>query len=119
MVYLFKADATGVTLGISHGSTRFDGGDFKPRSAAEADALMRWARGMIGPEARALGYQDGVELGSSKKLSKAYEQTSAFSKLYAVDALPIDDQLQRDAETAVSLLGRLYEAVELSKAPKA
>jgi len=38
--YLFRQDGEGVALCISHGSTRFDGGDFKPRTGSSiADAV--------------------------------------------------------------------------------
>lgn len=118
VVYLFRADGSGVALCVSHGSTRFDGGDFKPRSAAEAQGLMTWGRSHIGPEAHALGFEEGVLLNSPEKLSRAYESTTAFSKFYAVDDLPEDEELAQDAERAVGLLGLLYRAVELGKAPE-
>lgn len=117
VVYLFRQDGQGVTIGLSHGSTRFDGGDFKPRSHEEAAALMKWGRGLLGVEARALGFVDGADLGSSEKLSKAYERTTAFSKMYLADALPSDEELAADAELAVGLLGQLYRADELGRAP--
>ena len=117
VVYLFRQDGEGVALCISHGSTRFDGGDFKPRGAAEAATLMQWGRGLIGAQAAAIGMQVGVSLGSSEKLSRAYESTTAFSKTYDRNAIPPDDVLARDAELAVALLGELYRAQELGKAP--
>ncbi|CDO38220.1 MrcB family domain-containing protein [Novosphingobium sp. KN65.2] len=119
VVYLFREDGSGVTLGISHGSTRFDGGDFKPRSATEAASLMRWGRGLLGDEASLLGFNEGVDLGSAQKLSRAYEATTAFSKLYPTNDLPSDETLQRDAENAVGLLGQIYRAIELGRSPEA
>lgn len=117
-VYLFRQDGGAVALCISHGSTRFDGGDFKPRSATEAAGLMAWGRGLIASEAAALGFEAGVDLASGEKLSRAYERTTAFSKTYDVGALPSDEELQRDARIAVSLVGHLYRAVELGRAPE-
>jgi len=117
VVYLFRQDGQGVALCISHGSTRFDGGDFKPRTAAEAASLMRWARGLIAIQAAGVGMEIGVDLGSSEKLSRAYESTAAFSKTYPRNAIPDDDVLARDAERAVALLGELYRAQELGTAP--
>jgi len=119
VVYLFRQDGSGVSLGVSHGSTRFDGGDFKPRSRAEAEALMIWGRGLLASEASALGFTVGVDLGSAEKLARAYERTTAFSKMYSADALPTDSELARDAERAVGLLGQLYRAIELGRAPEA
>ena len=117
VVYLFRQDGRGVALCISHGSTRFDGRDFKPRTAVEAASLMRWSRGLISAQAAAVGMQIGVDLGSSEKLSRAYESTAAFSKTYPRNAIPDDDVLARDAERAVALLGELYRAQELGTAP--
>jgi hypothetical protein len=117
VVYLFREDGAGVALCVSHGSTRFDGQQFKPRSAEEAAELMKWAREHIGPEAQALGFVAGIDLGSAQDLSKAYETTTAFSKTYSADAIPDDAQLARDVEQAVGLLGQLYRAIEFGKAP--
>ena len=117
VVYLFRADGAGVSLAISHGSTRFDGREFKPRSAAEASVLMAWGRGLVKTQANRSGFQDGIDLGSAEMLSKAYERTTAFSKFYTADALPSDTDLQADAETAVGFLGELYRAIELGRSP--
>jgi hypothetical protein len=117
VVYLFRSDGEGVALCISHGSTRFDGRDFKPRSASEATQLMAWGRAIIGPQAKANGMIEGVDLGSSKRLSKAYESTTAFSKTYDRANLPDDITIAADAVRAVSLIGELYRAQELGAAP--
>lgn len=118
VVYLFSQDGSTVSLCISHGSTRFDGGDFKPRSSTEAAKLMQWGRGHLLAEATALNFDVGVALGSQEKLSKAYERTTAFSKTYHSNSLPTDDELEHDAERAVALLGQLYRAVELGQSPE-
>lgn len=117
VVYLFRQDGAGVALCISHGSTRFDGRDFKPRTASEAATLMQWGRGLIGAQAKAIGMDVGVDLGSPEMLSRAYESTTAFSKTYMREAIPNDAILAEDAERAVGLLGELYRAQELGKAP--
>lgn len=119
VVYLFRQDGSGVSICISHGSTRFDGGDFKPRSNAEALVLMNWARGMFATEATAIGFEQGIDLKSSEKLSKAYERTTAFSKFYPANDLPNEARLQQDALNAVGLLGQIYRALELGKEPDA
>jgi hypothetical protein len=117
VVYLFRQDGDAVALCISHGSTRFDGGDFKPRTAREAASLMQWGRRLIGTQAASIGMQTGVDLRSPEKLSRAYESTTAFSKTYTRKAIPDDDVLARDAERAVALLGELYRAQALGSAP--
>lgn len=117
VVFLFRADGEGVALCLSHGSTRWDGADFKPRSASEAASLMNWGRAVVGDTAAAIGMTPSVDLGSSERLSKAYESTTAFSKTYSVDALPTEDEIIRDTTAAVGLLGELYRALELGRAP--
>ena len=117
VVYLFREDGAGVALCISHGSTRFDGREFKPRSASEAASLMTWARGLLGQQAQLDGMISGISLGSSAMLSKAYETTTAYSKTYSAGDLPSDATLAADAAFAVSLLGQLYRAQELGRAP--
>jgi hypothetical protein len=79
--------------------------------------LVQWGRGLIGAQAAAIGMQTGVDLGSSEKLSRAYESTTAFSITYARHAIPDHDVLARDAQRAVALLGQLYRAQELGTAP--
>lgn len=117
VVYLFRQDGEGVALCISHGSTRFDGREFRPRSAAEAASLMLWGRGLIRSQALNNGMVEGVNLGSAAMLSKAYEATTAFSKTYFARAIPDDLTLARDAVMAVALVGELYRAQELGRAP--
>lgn len=119
VVYLFREDGAGVALCISHGSTRFDGREFKPRTASEAAGLMAWGRGLIRSQAIEIGMVEGVNLSSSAMLAKAYESTTAFSKMYPADLIPDDTTLARDAELAVTLVGELYRAQELGRAPDA
>ncbi|PAX06673.1 MrcB family domain-containing protein [Sphingomonas lenta] len=119
VVYLFRQDGTGVALCVSHGSTRFDGREFKPRTAEEAASLMAWGRALIRSQAFNFGMVEGVDLGSAATLSKAYESTTAFSKTYAANAVPDDATLAREAERAVALIAELYRAQELGRAPDA
>ncbi|ANK12762.1 MrcB family domain-containing protein [Erythrobacter neustonensis] len=119
VVFLFHANGDGVSLCVSHGSTSFNGRDFVPRSDEEVAELMSWARGLLGKQAGLLGFREGVDLGSNFGLSGPYERTTAFSKFYPVEILPGDEQLQKDLEQAVGLLGQLYHAIELGRAPEA
>jgi hypothetical protein len=105
VVFLFRADGAGVALCLSHGSTRWDGADFKPRSATEAASLMSWGRAIVGQQAKAIGMVPGVDLGFNERLSRAYETTTAFSKTYAADALPSDAEIMRDTTAAIGVLG--------------
>lgn len=115
VVYLFRADGAGVSLCLSHGSTT--GVAMQPRSPAEAARLMHWARTLIGPMAVASGMLEGLDLGFSGVLSRAYETTTAFSKFYPANELPTDESLSRELTTAVGLLGEVYRSLELGRAP--
>ncbi len=117
VVYLFRQDGEGVALCICHGSTKLTDGSYKPRKDSEATSLMRWGRGLIGIQAAANGMRTGVDLGSAETLSRAYENTVAFSQSYARDAIPSDAVLASDLERAVALLGVLYRAQTLGAAP--
>ena len=117
VVFLFRADGEGVALCLSHGSTRWDGADFKPRSAAEAASLMNWSRGLASQTAASISMVPGVHLGNGGNLSQAYEATTAFSKTYPVNSIPDDAEMIRDTTAAVGLLGELYRALELGRAP--
>jgi MrcB-like, N-terminal domain/Domain of unknown function (DUF3883) len=116
VVYLFRPDGEGVAICLSHGSTRWDGSTFKPRSATEAAELMKWCRGLLGLEAQVVGMAEGIDLGAHG-LAPAYETTTAFSKMYWRNAIPDADTLLRDCKEALGLLGRVYRQVELGRAP--
>lgn len=118
VVYLFHANGDGLSLCVSHGSTSFNGRDFVPRSDEEVSELMAWSHRLLGRQAELLGFREGVDLGSSFGLSGPYERTTAFSKFYPVDDLPDDERLQKDLGQAVGLLGQLYHAIELGRAPE-
>lgn len=118
VVYLFHQDGKGVSLCLSHGSTRFDGGDYRPRSIEETKGLMKWANGLLEGQFEPLGFRTGVVLNSKEKLSKAYEKTTVCSKTYSATAIPNDDVLQKDLNKAVSLLGELYRSAELGRSPE-
>jgi hypothetical protein len=117
VVYLFRPDGEAVALCISHGSTRWDGSTFKPRSPVEAAELMTWSRDLLSLEAKVLGLSPGVDLGRHG-LASAYETTTAFSKMYARDSIPNNEVLQQDCKEALGLLSKVYRQVELGRAPQ-
>jgi hypothetical protein len=112
-VYLFRPDGAGVALCVSHGATRWDGAAFRAYPPEEMARLMRWGRALIGAEARALGFGEGVDLGAKHELGRAYETAAAVSKTYRRDETPADEALLRECGDAVAMLGRLYRAVEM------
>lgn len=118
VVFLFEPDGGGVSLCISHGSTRFDGQTYVPRRSTEIAPLLSWARETIGGEALVDGFTPGVDLQTNAQLGLAYEHTTAFSKRYSRTEFPSDQEMQADLEKAVHLLGILYRQLELGLGPE-
>lgn len=112
IVYLFRADGSGLYLCLSHGSTFFDGFTFIPRPLEEMRPLMDWARNLLSEEAAAAGFGTELDLSVTSGVALAYQDTTAFTKFYASEAIPDDDILAADAAAAVLLLGRIYSATE-------
>ena len=48
-VYLFDTYARGVYLALSHGSTDYEDGDFKPKPRERVAELVNWARDVLRP----------------------------------------------------------------------
>lgn len=119
-VYLFKRDGSGVYLALSHGSTRLENGDFKPRSLAETKALVSWAKSRINAHISAIpNVHDVIDLKGSTKLSDAYKHTTVAALYYAVDSIPDEKSLIEDLKRFVSMLGVLYHAQMLGQSPEA
>ncbi len=118
VVFLFEPNGGGVSLCISHGSTRFDGQTYVPRQPAEIAPLLAWARETIGKEAVADGFTAGVDLQSNSQLGRAYEHTTAYSKRYSRATFPSDQEMKADLARAVGLLGSLYRQLDLGLGPE-
>jgi hypothetical protein len=118
VVYLFKADGSGVYLALSHGSTILEDGDFKPRTENETTALMHWARQRVGHLIDALpNVHHSIELGGRTKLSDAYKRTTIAAFYYPRHAIPLESKLLLDLNNFASILGLLYEAQILGQSP--
>lgn len=118
-VYLFRATGTGAYLCLGHGSTRYENGEFKPRSAPELTGLIHWARGVLGTNVdAAAGISTEISLEARGELGRAYELGTVCSVLYDVGAVPDADDLLRDAIKFASLLSKLYDAEDLGRSPE-
>ena len=117
MVYLFHPDGSGVSLCLSHGSTKMEGSAFVKRSDAEVSEVMDWASGVVGGD-----FDDdsevrsGVSLGNVG-LGSAYERTTLFSKFYRSGEIPSNDQLEADLKRFARPLARLYQAADRGAEP--
>lgn len=119
-VYLFDAAGEAFYLALAHGSTRFVDGEFKPRSNTELQSLVAWASGLLGNELTATPkVVRSIDLGGKTKLSPAYARSTVAAIRYTKDNLPDDQQFLRDAVVFAALLGKIYEAQDLGRAPEA
>lgn len=110
VVYLFHPDGSGVSLCLSHGSTKIDGSAFVNRTEAEATELMTWAWRIVGPALDSDGaVQRGVALGTFG-LAIGYQRTTAFSKFYPDGDILADADLEADLARFVRALAKLYDA---------
>ena len=117
VVYLFHADGSGVSLCLSHGSTKMEGGSFVKRSPTEVEGVMNWARSVVGTDFDSdPSVGSGISLGNFG-LGEAYERTTLFSKFYRSDGIPEDDVLEADLVRFVRPLARLYEAADRGGEP--
>lgn len=118
-VYLFEAGGDGFYLTLLHGSTRFIDGEFKPRSDDELRGLVSWAHGLLDEElAKTPHVLKKIALGGQTKLGPAYERSTVAAIRYSASALPWDNQFAEDATLFAALLGKLYEAQDLGRAPE-
>ncbi|RYG87532.1 MAG: DUF3578 domain-containing protein [Alphaproteobacteria bacterium] len=117
LVYLFHPDAAGVSLCLSHGSTTPEDGNFKGISRADAAELVSWAQSVLknefGPEENVL---NGIKLGK-QRLAAAYERTTVFSKFYAANSIPDDEDLVADICQFANALAKLYRAQDAGVVP--
>jgi len=106
-VYLFRTDGTGVYLCLEHASTRYQDGDFKPRSAEELASLVKWARNALGSLlTERSDLSTDIELSGKGRLSPVYEQGTVCCKFYDVMDLPDEVKMVRDLTTFTGLLVR-------------
>jgi hypothetical protein len=111
VVYLFSALGDRCYLSLAHGSTIWDGVEFRPRPAAETAELVNWAReGLHTAEIGRQAFVERITLETRRSpLGPAYEATTAAAIEYVLDNIPSDDRLLDDLTFMLSLLVRLYE----------
>lgn len=118
VVLLFHATGEGLYLALVHGSTTWENGEFRPRATSEVDALLAWARATLGTKLTSRpDIQKKIELGSRRKLARAYERSTLAAFWYPEDGQPHPQQLRQDCITFARLLGLLYQAVDYGQTP--
>lgn len=118
-VYLFRANGSGFYLGLCHGATRWEGGEFKPRSEIELTNLVNWARQELSSDISndPQLVKDIALDAPDADLGKAYERCTAVAIFYSIASIPSNNQLLKDAQKFARLLSILYDAEDLGRAP--
>lgn len=117
-VYLFEATGKGVYLALAHGSTTFEGGEFKPKPAKQLVELVAWGRGQLRAVIAETPDLASPMLLGGRTLGDAYERSTVLAKWYPVGTVPDDNQLYTDAEHFAGLLRRIYDGETLGRAPQ-
>lgn len=118
VVFLFKADGSGVYLCLSHGSTQFDGMSFIPRSDSELGQLVTFARETLKGETQNISrLVFDIDLANTGTLATAYPKSTAFAYYYPLESMPRTESLLKDIAQFVEWLGVIYENVELGRTP--
>lgn len=106
IVYLFRADGTGVYLSINQGTTIPQ----KKYDKAQADIRANNLVNQIRAEVVGLAEwgEQRIDLRSSTALGKSYENPNIAARFYPLDALPSEAQLKIDLMTAM----KFYEEIK-------
>ena len=114
VAHLFSATGDRVYLSLNQGTTRWEGGEFKPRAPEELAARVAWARALLGlPDRPDLALDISLEARRSN-LGRQYELGNVVSFVYQLNAIPADAQLHADLRTMAGWLATIYAAEESS-----
>lgn len=119
-VILFHAKGEGFYLSLMHGSTQLINGEYVPRSDSELRQQVTWARTVIEEDLKKINQRilSEINLGSLRKLGLAYEKSSAAAIWHACPNVPNDKIFMRELKTFILLLQKLYDEVDLGRAPE-
>lgn len=119
-VYLFHAKGNGLYFGLWHGTTRWVDGQPVPRTAAELDQGVAWARSLVEVELTTRSdLTTEISLAATRSVGKSYEKGCAAAVWYPFESLPDDAKILHDAEYFASLLDRVYDAQDHGREPNA
>lgn len=117
-VYLFHAGGAGAYLWIGHGSTTWDGIEFRPRPKEEVAKLRAWGIATLGDRLSHFGFStEQMDLGARSNLGTAYARSNVAWKWYPAGNMPNSELLLEDAVAGATLLGALYESSDIGASP--
>lgn len=104
LVYLFKADGTGVYLSLNQGTTR-------PRELLGADAALVQSESikkLFNSKApRLLSWEREINLQSNTPLGRSYEPTNIAAKFYPTSEIPANNILEKDLQELLEISNSL------------
>lgn len=118
IVYLFDKPGSAVYLSLNQGTTRWNGGDFKPLPTELLVSRVRWANGVLA--GRSVGreeLQGRMDLRADTPLANAYETGNIAAIEYRRGEVPSNEGLLNDLSRFARLLGFLYEAQDSGDVP--
>lgn len=118
-VFLFAGDGSGFYLTVGHGSTRYEDGQYKPRSEAELATHVAWARAQLATE---IGTDPGLvtrpDLQASKSgVADSYQRATAVSRWFPRESPLTDGELKAELLRFSRMLAKIYRAEDLGRDP--
>ncbi|MFD8631352.1 MrcB family domain-containing protein [Streptomyces sp. NPDC059533] len=111
VVYLFDMSGDKVYLSLNQGTTKWNGGELKPRDPSELRRRNDWARPVIQEQASTrTDLVTAISLGARGPLGQGYESGNVIAIEYRRDALPTPEVLTSDLLFMTRLLGTVYKA---------
>ncbi|GAB3875426.1 DUF3578 domain-containing protein [Terrabacter terrigena] len=113
VVYLFSEAGDRVYASLNQGTTRWSGGEFRPRPKEELIARVDWARKVLEGELKAR--QDllrRIDLQTKGRLGLGYEIGNVAAIEYPLNDVPSEARLADDFRFLTDLLRALYLAEE-------
>ncbi|WP_344813851.1 MrcB family domain-containing protein [Microlunatus aurantiacus] len=109
VVYLFSAGGDRVYLAIGQGTTRWAGGELRPRPQDELLARASWARERLANDLSSRSdLVATIELGARTSLGRSYAPGIVAAISYDFGAIPDSSDLAADLRFAVRTLAHLY-----------
>lgn len=110
VVYLFSAFGDRLYVSLNQGTTRWEGGEFKPRPREELAARVVWARALLDLPADTDPVLDISLEARRSNLGRQYELGNVISFSYELDSIPGEGDLEADLRAMVGWLDLIYAA---------
>ena len=108
VVFLFARDGSSAALCLRPTTSTFENGQNVSLHEAELQARVDWAREVIGGVPA--WASSSIDLRGRRPLSRSYERGVAAAIVYQRGSVPADEDLLRDLERMLGLLGDIHEA---------